>query len=51
MQELEVLIKAQYPLICLLTPEEDRAERAIAAISRQDPERRLFVWTVTHGIV
>lgn len=51
MQELEVLIKAQYPLISLLTPEEDRAEKTIAAIAKQEPQRRLFVWTVTHGIV
>lgn len=51
MRELEVLIQAQYPLIYLITPEEERAETTIAAIARLEPQRRVFVWTVTHGIV
>ncbi|UFP93984.1 AAA family ATPase [Gloeobacter morelensis] len=51
MQELEVLIQAHYPLIYLLTPEEERAEQAIAAISQLKPPRKIFLWTVTHGII
>ncbi|MFQ3615020.1 MAG: AAA family ATPase, partial [Cyanobacteriota bacterium] len=52
MQELDILIQAQYPLLYLLTPEEERAEAALAAIARAlKPQRRLFIWTVTHGIV
>ncbi|MFS8892325.1 AAA family ATPase [Synechococcus sp. R55.2] len=52
MQELSILIQAQYPLLYLLTPEEERAEAALAAIARTlKPQRRLFIWTVTHGIV
>ncbi|BAC92230.1 stress-responsive protein Ycf46 [Gloeobacter violaceus] len=51
MQELEVLIQAHYPLIYLLTPEEERAEQAIAAISQLRPPRKIFLWTVTHGII
>ncbi|AGY57420.1 AAA family ATPase [Gloeobacter kilaueensis] len=51
MHELEVLIQAHYPLIYLLTPEEERAEQAIAAISQLRPPRKIFLWTVTHGIV
>ncbi len=52
MQELDILIQAQYPLLYLLTPEEERAEAALAAIARTlKPQRRLFIWTVTHGIV
>jgi SpoVK/Ycf46/Vps4 family AAA+-type ATPase len=51
-EELNILIQAQYPLIYLVTAEEDRAEKAIATISqmKQQP-RKLFVWTLTHGMV
>jgi SpoVK/Ycf46/Vps4 family AAA+-type ATPase len=51
-EELNILIQAQYPLIYLVTAEEDRAEKEIAAISqmKQQP-RKLFVWTLTHGMV
>jgi SpoVK/Ycf46/Vps4 family AAA+-type ATPase len=53
-EELNILIQAQYPLIYLITSEEERAEDAIAKISavqRSKEPRRMFVWTVTHGIV
>lgn len=51
-EELNVLIQAQYPLIYLVTSEEERAELAISTIAQQyRPQRRLFLWTVTHGIV
>ena len=52
-EELNILIQAQYPLIYLVTSEEERAERAIATIASQmKPQaRRVFVWTLTHGIV
>ncbi|MBF2077718.1 MAG: AAA family ATPase [Synechococcales cyanobacterium T60_A2020_003] len=50
-EELSVLIKAQYPLIYLVTSEEERTEQAIAALAQAKPQRRVFVWTVTHGIV
>lgn len=51
-EELNILIQAQYPLIYLVTSEEERAEQTIAAIAQQNkPQRRVFVWTVTHGIV
>jgi SpoVK/Ycf46/Vps4 family AAA+-type ATPase len=50
-EQLSILIQAQYPLIYLNTPEEERAERAIAAIAELKPLRRLFVWTSTRGIV
>jgi SpoVK/Ycf46/Vps4 family AAA+-type ATPase len=51
MRELEVLLQANYPLIYLVTPEEERAEQAISAISQLKPARKLFLWTVTHGII
>ncbi|MEA5504239.1 AAA family ATPase [Halotia wernerae UHCC 0503] len=51
-EELNILIQAQYPLIYLVTSEEERAEQAISTIAQMlKPQRRVFVWTVTHGIV
>jgi SpoVK/Ycf46/Vps4 family AAA+-type ATPase len=51
-EELNILIQAQYPLIYLVTAEEDRAEKEVAKISqmKQQP-RKLYVWTLTHGMV
>lgn len=50
-EELRILVQAQYPLIYLVTSEEERAEQAIATIAQTKPQRRMFIWTVTHGIV
>jgi SpoVK/Ycf46/Vps4 family AAA+-type ATPase len=50
-EELSILVQAQYPLIYLVTSEEERAEQAIATIAQAKPQRRVFVWTVTHGVV
>ncbi len=50
-EELNILIQAQYPLIYLVTSEEERAEQAIASIAQSKPQQRVFIWTVTHGIV
>lgn len=57
-EEIKVLIQAQYPLIYLVTSEEERTERAIALIAQglksqepKSPQRNVYVWTVTHGIV
>ena len=51
-EEISVLIQAQYPLIYLVTSEEERTEKAIATIAQtKSNQRRVFVWTVTHGIV
>jgi SpoVK/Ycf46/Vps4 family AAA+-type ATPase len=51
-EELNILIQAQYPLICLVTAEEDRAEREIAAIAQSKSlPRKLYIWTITHGMV
>lgn len=51
-EELNILIQAQYPLIYMVTSEEERAEKAIAAIAQQKSQpRRLYVWSVTHGMV
>ncbi|MGP1386263.1 MAG: stress-responsive protein Ycf46 [Thainema sp.] len=50
-EELSILIQAQYPLIYLVTSEEERAEQAISLIAQAKPQQRIFVWTVTHGVV
>jgi SpoVK/Ycf46/Vps4 family AAA+-type ATPase len=50
-EELSILIQAQYPLIYLVTSEEERAEQTIATIAQMKPQRKVFIWTVTHGIV
>lgn len=50
-EELRILVQAQYPLIYLVTSEEERAEQAIALIAQAKPQQRVYVWTVTHGIV
>lgn len=50
-EDLSILIQAQYPLIYLVTSEEERAEQTVAAIAQAKPQRRVFIWTVTHGIV
>ena len=50
-EELNILIQAQYPLIYLVTSEEERAESAISTIAQSRPLRRIYLWTVTHGIV
>ncbi len=50
-EELNILIQAQYPLIYLTTSEEERAEKAIASVVKIKPDRKVFVWTLTHGMV
>jgi SpoVK/Ycf46/Vps4 family AAA+-type ATPase len=50
-EELSILVQAQYPLIYLVTSEEERAEQTIAAIAQIKPQRKVHIWTVTHGIV
>ncbi|MEI6379308.1 MAG: AAA family ATPase [Cyanobacteriota bacterium ELA615] len=47
-EELNILIQAQYPLIYLVTSEEQRAEQEIAKMAQH---RGVFIWTVTHGTV
>jgi SpoVK/Ycf46/Vps4 family AAA+-type ATPase len=51
-EELTVLIQAQYPLIYLVTYEEERAEQEIARMVQQEKSpRRVFTWTVTSGFI
>jgi AAA+ superfamily predicted ATPase len=48
--ELEVLIRARYPLIYVTTWEEERVEEVLRRIA-VEREKRFFVWTITQGIV
>lgn len=50
MKELEVLIRARYPLIYVVSWEEERVEQQIAEIAKSR-HKKLFTWTVTQGIV
>lgn len=49
LQELDILIRARYPLIYLVTPEEDRALAAIAQTAESQSFKALYVWAVTQG--
>jgi SpoVK/Ycf46/Vps4 family AAA+-type ATPase len=48
--ELEVLIRAKYPLIYVLSWEERRVQAMLADIAARR-KKRLYAWTVTDGIV
>jgi SpoVK/Ycf46/Vps4 family AAA+-type ATPase len=50
-EELNTLIQARYPLIYLITPEEERAEAAIAHIAQLCAYEKVFIWTMTMGMV
>ncbi|MCS7273544.1 MAG: AAA family ATPase [Fimbriimonadales bacterium] len=47
-RELNLLIKARYPLIYLQTAEETRAEEILRHIAQQR-HKRVYVWTYTRG--
>lgn len=49
-RELEVLIRARYPLLYVVSWEEERVEQQLAEIARAR-NKRFFVWTCTQGIV
>jgi AAA+ superfamily predicted ATPase len=49
-EELEVLIRARYPLIYVISWEEERVEALVAEIARKR-NKKFFIWTCTQGIV
>lgn len=49
-QEIEILIRARYPIIYVITWEEDRIESALWNICKAR-EKRFYIWTITSGIV
>jgi AAA+ superfamily predicted ATPase len=48
--ELDVLIRARYPVIYVVTWEEERVEQQLARIA-EARNKKLFTWTCTQGIV
>jgi len=48
--ELEVLIRAKYPLIYLLSWEEGRVEALLRRVAARR-KKRLYAWSVTEGVV
>lgn len=48
--ELETLIRARYPVIYIVSWEEQRVEAALRSICA-NRGKRMFVWTVTQGLV
>lgn len=49
-QELDVLVRARYPIVYVITWEEERVERCLREIAAAR-NKNLFVWTITQGIV
>jgi SpoVK/Ycf46/Vps4 family AAA+-type ATPase len=49
-RELEVLIRAKYPLIYILSWEERQVQNSLRLIAA-DRQKRLFGWTITEGIM
>jgi SpoVK/Ycf46/Vps4 family AAA+-type ATPase len=49
-QELETLIRARYPIIYVVSWEEERVESALRQIAT-DRGKKMYQWTVTQGMV
>ncbi|MDI6755226.1 MAG: AAA family ATPase [Thermodesulfobacteriota bacterium] len=48
-EELEILIRARYPLILVETHEEARAESIIAEIAKKR-DKKMYCWSITRGV-
>ena len=48
--EIETLIRARYPILYIVSPEESRVQDAVAAIA-QRRQKRLFEWSCSTGVV
>ncbi len=49
-EELEVLIRARYPIIYVTSWEEDRVQQVLEEIANKR-NKKLFTWTITEGIL
>ena len=49
-RELDVLIRARYPIIYIETWEEERVEKTLRDIAKKR-EKEFYLWTVTDGLV
>jgi SpoVK/Ycf46/Vps4 family AAA+-type ATPase len=47
-RELEILVRARYPLLYVLTAEERRAEEMVRLVANR-LQKRLHIWTLTRG--
>jgi hypothetical protein len=51
-EELSLLIRAKYPLIYVVSAEEERAEKVIARVAIAcQPRREVFYYDLVHGFV
>ena len=50
MTEIEVLIRARYPIIYVVTYEEERVEQLLLSIAK-DMGKDVFSWSVTRGLI
>jgi AAA+ superfamily predicted ATPase len=49
LSEIEVLIRARYPLVAVLSWEEERVEEEIAGLAKKQ-HKKLLCWSVTRGV-
>ena len=49
-EEIEILVRAKYPLIYAVSPEEARVERAIKDIGLRRG-RKFVTWSITEGFI
>ena len=49
-QQMDVLIRARYSILYVVSWEEDRVERSLREIARKR-EKHMFTWTITRGMM
>lgn len=49
-QEIEILIRARYPILYVVTPEETRVQQVLLDVA-QRRQKKVFEWSVTSGLV
>src|SRR5688500_5259532 len=49
-EEIEILIRARYPILYIVSPEEQRVLSVLQEIAHQR-QKRVFEWSVTMGLV
>ena len=48
-EELEILIRARYPIILIETYEEERVERMVEEIAK-NRDKKIYCWSITRGL-
>jgi len=49
-QEVDILVRAKYPVLYLVTHEEERAEKIISEVARKQ-NKRCYSWSCTRGLL